>query len=55
MTNEKRTERVTAMMARGEIKAIDAWRAKQDDLPNRSEAIRRLVTLALSEAAKQSG
>jgi len=25
------------------IKALDAWRRNQDDLPNRSEAIRRLV------------
>jgi hypothetical protein len=25
------------------LKAVDQWRRSQDDLPNRSEAIRRLV------------
>jgi hypothetical protein len=29
------------------LKAIDMWRRKQDDLPNRSEAIRRLVAHSL--------
>jgi hypothetical protein len=29
------------------LKSIDAWRRKQEDLPGRSEAIRRLVELAL--------
>ena len=29
------------------LKAIDKWRAKQDDLPSRAEAIRRLVDLGL--------
>jgi len=29
------------------VKLVDAWRAKQPDLPNRSEAIRRLVLKAL--------
>jgi hypothetical protein len=28
-------------------KALDDWRRKQDDLPGRPEAIRRLVELAL--------
>ena len=30
-----------------ERNAIDTWRKKQDDLPSRSEAIRRLVKLGL--------
>ena len=29
------------------LKAIDLWRGKQDDLPNRSEAIRRLAAIGL--------
>lgn len=29
--------------------AIDEWRRKQADLPNRSEAIRRLVEAALAK------
>ena len=28
-------------------KALDDWRRKQDDLPGRPEAIRRLVEIAL--------
>jgi hypothetical protein len=30
-----------------ELAAIDAWRRKQDDLPSRTDAIRRLVELGL--------
>jgi hypothetical protein len=29
------------------IRAIDDWRRKQDDLPNRSESVRRLIGRAL--------
>jgi Ribbon-helix-helix protein, copG family len=31
------------------IAALDAWAAKQDDAPTRSEAIRRLVELGLKK------
>jgi hypothetical protein len=31
--------------------AIDAWARKQDDKPNRSEAIRRLIELGLKAKA----
>ena len=31
------------------LKRVDEWRAKQPDVPNRSEAIRRLVDLGLSD------
>jgi hypothetical protein len=30
------------------VRAIDDWRRQQEDLPNRSESVRRLVTAALS-------
>jgi metal-responsive CopG/Arc/MetJ family transcriptional regulator len=29
------------------LKAVDKWRAKQEDEPSRAEAIRRLVEMAL--------
>jgi metal-responsive CopG/Arc/MetJ family transcriptional regulator len=29
------------------LQAIDAWRRQQEDLPNRSEAIRRLLAIGL--------
>ncbi len=34
------------------LKAVDKWRAKQEDKPSRAEAIRRLVELALTLKAK---
>lgn len=41
------------------VEEIDQWRAKQPGLPNRSEAVRQLVTIALhperDEAAKSKG
>lgn len=36
------------------LKRVDDWRRHQKDLPNRSEAIRRLVELALDAAKKGS-
>lgn len=33
---------------------IDAWRAKQPDLPGRGEAIRRLVMVALAKDGAES-
>ncbi|KYK45166.1 hypothetical protein A1D31_11080 [Bradyrhizobium liaoningense] len=33
-------------------KAIDDWRRKQDDLPGRPEAIRRLVEIGLKSKSK---
>jgi len=35
------------------LSAIDKWRRQQDDLPNRSEAVRRLVGLALKASPPQ--
>jgi hypothetical protein len=37
------------------LEAIDDWRRRQDDLPNRSEAIRRLVELGLQAKPRKSG
>jgi hypothetical protein len=33
-----------------ELAAVDKWRRKEDDLPSRSEAIRRLVEIGLSKS-----
>ena len=30
------------------VKAIDDWRRQQEDLPNRSKSVRRLIAVALS-------
>jgi tRNA G37 N-methylase TrmD len=50
--DEKKDIRIPVMMSAGEVAAIDAWRRKQEDLPNRSEAIRRLVELSLKAKGK---
>ena len=34
------------------IEKVDAWRRREDDLPNLSEAIRRLVEMGLVSAKK---
>jgi hypothetical protein len=34
------------------LKALDQWRRKQEDMPTRSEAIRRLVEIGLAGAKK---
>lgn len=38
-----------------QIAAIDAWRREQADLPNRSEAIRRLVEAAIDQQNMPQG
>lgn len=35
------------------LAAIDEWRRKQDDLPSRAEAIRRLVEMGLKAKGKK--
>ena len=48
LTNEKQFQmRVSPEF----LEKIDAWRRLQDDLPGRSEAIRRLVEIALTATA----
>jgi hypothetical protein len=44
---------VTAIRLSKQLRAdVDAWAAKQDDEPGRSEAIRRLVELGLKAKGK---
>ena len=41
------SEAVNVRMTTPSLKEVDDWRRKQDDLPGRPEAIRRLVELGL--------
>ncbi len=50
--SSKKTERVGLVFSPEEVKAIDDWRRKQEELPSRSEAIRRLIKMALKSKAK---
>jgi hypothetical protein len=45
------TEAVNVRMPTLSLKAVDDWRRKQNDLPSRPEAIRRLVELGLANKA----
>lgn len=46
---ELKTVRLQMVITPSERDAIDKWRAKQPDLPSRSEAIRRLVRAGLEK------
>jgi hypothetical protein len=46
------TEAVNVRLPTSALKVIDDWRRKQDDLPGRPEAIRRLVDLGLRAKGK---
>jgi hypothetical protein len=46
------TEAVNVRLAVTALEVIDNWRRKQDDLPGRPEAIRRLVDLGLKAKGK---
>ncbi|TCZ65563.1 hypothetical protein EXY23_05180 [Roseicella aquatilis] len=50
MDTEPKDQRVPVMMSVSEVRTVDAWRRSQDDLPSRSEAIRRLVAAGLGAA-----
>lgn len=47
------SERVDIRFRREVLTAVDAWRDRQDDKPNRPEAIRRLVEKALDSKDQQ--
>jgi hypothetical protein len=46
------TEAVNVRLAVTALQGIDDWRRKQNDLPGRPEAIRRLVELGLKAKVK---
>jgi hypothetical protein len=46
------SEAVNVRMAIDTLAVIDDWRRKQDDLPGRPEAIRRLVEIGLKAKSK---
>ena len=53
--NEPRDQRVPVMMSASELKEIDDWRRRQDELPSRSEAVRRLIALGLAIEGERPG
>ena len=51
---EDEVQRMHMVMPASLTKKIDDWRRREPDMPNVSEAIRRLVEMGL-ESAKQGG
>jgi metal-responsive CopG/Arc/MetJ family transcriptional regulator len=49
MSTDKQDQRVQLVTTRELLTRIDKWRRKQDDLPSRSEAIRRMIDRVLRE------
>ena len=47
-------QRLNMVVPTAWVKKVDDWRRKEPDLPNLSEAIRRLVEMGL-ESAKKGG
>ncbi len=48
MAKERHDVRLQLLATRPFVETVDRWRAQQPDLPNRSEAIRRLVLKRLT-------
>jgi len=48
------SEAVNVRIERTCLEALDEWRQRQEDLPSRPEAIRRLIGMALSHDAEKA-
>ena len=49
-----KTERLELRLDENIVDTIDQWRRKEQDLPTRSEAVRRLIQQGLSSSSKQA-
>lgn len=53
---EAQTHQLQTRVSKQFLAALDDWRRQQEDVPNRTEALRRLTTIALeAEAVKKKG
>jgi uncharacterized protein YfbU (UPF0304 family) len=52
MNAEAMTERFEMRLGQSVLEEVDAWRARQVDIPSRSEAVRRLVLAGLGETGE---
>ncbi len=53
--SQQQTEQFLMRTSKEFLQSVDDWRRQQDDLPSRSEALRRLTALALESEAKEKG
>jgi metal-responsive CopG/Arc/MetJ family transcriptional regulator len=49
---EENTKRLNMVVPASLVEKVDSWRSKQPDLPNASEAFRRLVEIGLEASRK---
>jgi metal-responsive CopG/Arc/MetJ family transcriptional regulator len=47
-------QRVQIVIGKSQLRSVDDWRRAQEELPSRSEAIRRLIEIALTMKRKQT-
>ncbi|MGA2207535.1 MAG: YfbU family protein [Terracidiphilus sp.] len=52
MSAQAMTERFEMRLGQSVLEELDSWRARQDDLPSRSEAVRRLVEAGLVRSSE---
>lgn len=53
MNAQAMTERFEMRLGQSVLEELDSWRSTQDDLPSRSEAVRRLVEAGLGKTAER--
>jgi uncharacterized protein YfbU (UPF0304 family) len=53
MNAQAMTERFEMRLGPSTLEAVDSWRAGQDDLPSRAEAVRRLVEVGLGKSERK--
>jgi hypothetical protein len=51
--SQQQTEQFLMRTSKEFLQSVDDWRRQQDDLPSRSEALRRLTAMALAAEAKK--
>jgi hypothetical protein len=51
--SEEKTQRFELRITPSFLTIVDGWRRKQDDLPSRAEAIRRLVEIGAGAKAEK--
>src|ERR1700693_5235013 len=53
MNAEAMTERFEMRLSQSVLEEVDSWRARQGDVPSRSEAVRRLVEEGLASRSRE--
>ena len=49
MADQLKTKRLQLVMSERDLSLLDEWRRRQADIPNRSEAVRRMIGILAPE------